>query len=317
MKHPFVPRRRLSLLEERLAAQKNLSLRRAMDTLSLRQDAARRMDDETFLAFQYHANRQLARWAQEMKSGAGLSAWQDKFDPNQPRVPAGRRDGGRWTEDGFGGGSTITPISAPKKPGFFQELFGVRPAHAEEMPQDKPPSLQKPRKITLPTPKPRISFTNKRLRNVPDYPTGKRASAAYGETSGLTPQLKNPKRSPYDSTNWDEASAENLRKARIYVGIVSERNPRVHFALPPNAANSIEERVWNDSVEAAIEGSDSSKLDKRVTNFFLRQQGIGKQYPDKWPKTLKVLESVGPFNNVGGGDVPAGPNTYIDFYGEE
>lgn len=103
------------------------------------------MDDETFLAFQHHTNRQLARWAQEIKSGGGLSAWQDKFNPNQPRVPAGHRDGGQWTDDGagrqwtdddFGGSSTITPTRAPKKPGFFQELLGVRPAWAETLPNN-------------------------------------------------------------------------------------------------------------------------------------------------------------------------------------
>lgn len=54
MKHPFVSRRRLFLLEERRAGQKNLSFRRAIDTLFL---------------------------------------WQGKFNPNQPRVPAGHRDG--------------------------------------------------------------------------------------------------------------------------------------------------------------------------------------------------------------------------------
>lgn len=59
------------------------------------------------------------------------------------------------------------------------------------------------------------------------------------------------------------------------------------------------------------------QLDDRVTNFFLRQDGIGHQAPRTWPETLKVIVTVGPFNNVGGGDVPRGPNAYSDFYGKE
>lgn len=139
--------------------------------------------------------------------------------------------------------------------------------------------------------------------------------AAYGETSGLLPQLKDPHGKVYDSQNWDESSSEQLALARTYIGIVSERNPRVHFATPKNPDNFLETRTWDKTVDSAIAGEDHTKLDPKITNFFLRQEGVGDQRPKKWYANLKRKFSLGPFNNVGGGDAPRGTKTYIDFYG--
>jgi hypothetical protein len=147
-----------------------------------------------------------------------------------------------------------------------------------------------------------------------DQSTRKRAQAIYGETSGLIPELLNPGTNPYNPSNWDSDSASQLEKARTYIGIVSERNPSVNFASPSDATNPIQMRAWNLSVEAATNAADGSLLDSRVTNFFLRQDGIGIQTPP-W-HGLHMIMSLGPFNNVGGGDVPKGANTYIDFYGK-
>ena len=147
-----------------------------------------------------------------------------------------------------------------------------------------------------------------------DPKTEKRAQAIYGETSGLTPKLINPKVSPYKKSNWEAKSAERLHAARTFIGIISERNPLVHFASPTNFENSIQSQVWVHSVEAAMNAANSTLLDPHVTNFFLRQDGVGRQVPP-WPEFIRY-ESLGPFNNVGGGDVPIGPNTYIDFYGK-
>ncbi|MFZ4124722.1 MAG: hypothetical protein ACOYJ2_01450 [Rickettsiales bacterium] len=144
--------------------------------------------------------------------------------------------------------------------------------------------------------------------------TRKRARAIYGETSGLTPILKDPKKSPYNPANWEPDSAARLKRARTYIGIVSMRNPRVHYASPSDPKNPIQSRVWKDSVDASIAGDDETQLDKRVDHFFLRQEGIGRQTPP-WPE-LERVHSIGPFNNIGGGDVPKGPKTYIDFYGK-
>jgi hypothetical protein len=185
-----------------------------------------------------------------------------KYNPDQPRVPAGSPDGGEWAP---GGG------------------------------RDKNPDTG--------------------LRKAPNKTIEKRAKAIYGETAGLTPQLKNPKSSPYNRSNWDADSAVQLETARTYIGIVSDRNPNVNYAAPANANNSIQAQTWSDAVDAAINGNNSSQLNQNVTNFFLRQEGIGRQTPQGWGNLERHL-SLGPFNNVGGGDVPKGPNTYIDFYGK-
>jgi len=152
------------------------------------------------------------------------------------------------------------------------------------------------------------------LRKVLDKKTKKRAEAIYGETSGLTPQLLNPKRSVYDPKNWNSDSAKKLHRARIGIGIVSERNPKVNYAEPSDPNNAIQAQTWSLAVDAGISAGDDTALDPRVTHFFLRQRGTGRQTPP-WPELTRYY-SMGPFNNVGGGDVPKGPNTYIDFYGK-
>jgi len=148
-----------------------------------------------------------------------------------------------------------------------------------------------------------------------DEATQKRAQAIYGETSGLTPVLINPNGNPYNSNNWNPNSTEQLNTAKTYIGIVSDRNSYVNYALPSDTNNPIEAAAWASSLNSAINGSDGSQLDSRVTNFFIRQDGVGTQAPN-WPN-LQLHMSLGPFNNVGGGDVPKGPNTYIDFYGKK
>jgi hypothetical protein len=151
------------------------------------------------------------------------------------------------------------------------------------------------------------------MDTAPDAESHKRATAIYGETSGLFPQLTHSK-NPYNPKNWDKNSAHKLEKARIYVGIISERNPKVHFVLPNNLNNDIISRAWSDSIKAAIKAKNT-KLHPNIDHFFLRQDGVGVQAP-WWGKKLKKYHSIGPFNNFGGGDVPKGSKTYIDFYGE-
>ena len=153
------------------------------------------------------------------------------------------------------------------------------------------------------------------LRRAPDKPTEKRAQAIYGETSGLLPQLLNPGKNPYAQENWNSDSARKLHVARVYIGVVAQRNPKVHYAVPTDPANSIESQAWSLSIDAAIEAGNDSVADARITHFFLRQGGVGRQIPP-WPE-LRRYYSMGPFINMGGGDVPQGSNTYIDFYGKK
>jgi len=140
-----------------------------------------------------------------------------------------------------------------------------------------------------------------------------RAAVIYGETAGLRPALLDPNRSVDDPANWDPASADRLATARVYVGIVSDRNSNVWSDWPTDPNNPIQARAWGLAMDAAARGADETQLDGRITNFFMRQDGVGPQAPD-WPGYRRYL-SLGPFYNVGGGAAGAGPRTYIDFYG--
>lgn len=193
---------------------------------------------------------------------ASLEAFQ-KYNADQPRVPAGSPDGGQWT-DGDGSNGNPSPSDG--------------------------------------------------LRRAPDKKAEKRAKAIYGETSGLTPKLLNPNKNPYNPKNWNSDSASKLHLARAYIGVVSGRNPKVRYAVPTDPKNGIQAQTWGLAVDAAISGGDGTILDPRVTHFFLRQEGVGRQTPP-WQGFSRYY-SIGPFNNVGGGDVPRGSNTFIDFYGK-
>ena len=136
------------------------------------------------------------------------------------------------------------------------------------------------------------------------------ARAAYGETGGLYPQKIDPKGSLYNPENWDTQSAADLSEARSWIAEVQDRNSYVHYAQP-SGNNSIEQRQWQLSVDAAANAGDLSPSD--VRHFFLRQDGIGTQSLG-WAGSSTPYQSFGPFINGGGGDVPRGKKTYIDFY---
>jgi RHS repeat-associated protein len=145
-----------------------------------------------------------------------------------------------------------------------------------------------------------------------------KTEVAYGETSGILP-ARDPKapappsgkkENPYDPATWDKASAEQLQKARENIIDVSDVNKNVHKGKA--GSNQFEQEQWQQSGEAA-KNSDGSSPGKY---FFIRQDGIGNQRP---PASAgygqgDTIKSYGPFRNVGGGDVPRGPKTYIDIY---
>ena len=138
----------------------------------------------------------------------------------------------------------------------------------------------------------------------------RRSTVAYGETRGLYPQLKDPGMNLYNRSSWEDASFAELQRAREWIAIVSERNPVVH-AEEPIKGNYLEERAWGLSAEAAKRANQEG-LPPDAKNFFLRQEGVGPQDPG-WDD-LEKYESIGPFQNTGGGDAPRGPKLYIDFY---
>jgi RHS repeat-associated protein len=136
------------------------------------------------------------------------------------------------------------------------------------------------------------------------------ARAAYGETSGLYPQLVPGARYVYDPANWDQASAAELQEARAWISEVESRNANVHSSQP-RGNNPIEQRQWQLALDAEAMAGNLSPSD--VRHFFIRQENVGVQAPG-WAAGQTPYRSFGPFVNPGGGDVPRGPNTYIEFY---
>lgn len=75
-------------------------------------------------------------------------AW--KYNPNQPRVPAGNSDGGQWTDGGAGGGSLGLFQITPRD----NTIDGVRlagdwpPDDGPGIPSDEPPQIPPKRPST-------------------------------------------------------------------------------------------------------------------------------------------------------------------------
>ena len=138
--------------------------------------------------------------------------------------------------------------------------------------------------------------------------------AAYGETRNLFPQYKADITRPslYDPAGYDPDSARMLAEARRLIAEIRSVNNSIYHADGSNAANPIEKRVWQDTA-SAIENTGKT-LALGLTNFFIRQEGKGRQKPD-YLKNAEPVLTIGPFQKKGrGGDVPEGVETYIDFY---
>ena len=138
--------------------------------------------------------------------------------------------------------------------------------------------------------------------------------AAYGETRNLFPVFKADAEHPsiYDSSAYDPESVRMLAEARRLIAEVRSVNSAVYHADGSNAVNKIEKKVWQDTT-SAVENTGKT-LALGLTNFFIRQEGKGRQKPD-YLKNAEPVLSLGPFLKRGkGGDVPEGDYTYIDFY---
>jgi len=142
------------------------------------------------------------------------------------------------------------------------------------------------------------------------------ARTIYGESSGLYPQLQAGGANLYHPADWDSQSADQLKTAREWIAGVGLRNPKVH-GKSADLSNRTERMMWNVATDAA-QGAQKLQLPPGVDHFFMRQEGKGHQKPP-WGKGGTPYEGApyktfGPFINVGGGRVPAGSKTYIDFY---
>lgn len=138
----------------------------------------------------------------------------------------------------------------------------------------------------------------------------KAAEVAYGELAGVYPRRIDPNTPIYKEDNWEPASLDDLQKARAIMIEVAKRNSKVQRARP-NGDNVIEQMQWRLSKEAAEKAGTLTPAD--VRHYFIRQEGVGKQKPYFAPNATPYL-TLGPFYNSGGGDVPKGNKTYVDFY---
>ena len=153
------------------------------------------------------------------------------------------------------------------------------------------------------------------------------AEASFGETSSLYPQLialpKGQVHQPadvYRDKNWDPKSYKDLQDARQYIADIRERNKQTRRQDASKSTNSIVKKAWKDCEDAAkkAEGSD---LPKGFDHFSLRQgpiipgqnNGSKPGFVPDWSAGM-IHYQEGPFINNGGGDVPKGPDTYIDFW---
>jgi hypothetical protein len=133
----------------------------------------------------------------------------------------------------------------------------------------------------------------------------------YGETAGLYPKKKNLKGSTYDPRNWDADSEKQLREARQIIAEVQSRNDVIKKSSP-TGDNPIEQRQWKNAQDAATAAGNTSP--KEVGKMWMLQKNVGPQKPPASWNDWTLYKRYGPFENVGGGDVPRGHETYIEFY---
>ena len=143
--------------------------------------------------------------------------------------------------------------------------------------------------------------------------------AVYAETGGLFPR-RIAEGSIYDAATWaddfDAGSVYDLRCARRMVAEARKSNKRTHLRARPPASDRLATRAWlaceQASKDAMLREVYPIEPGERL-HFFIRQDGEGAQ---KAPYLYgyEPVVSYGPFVNVGGGDVPAGAATYLDFY---
>jgi hypothetical protein len=136
------------------------------------------------------------------------------------------------------------------------------------------------------------------------------AEVIFGETAGLYPEHRKGG-SIFNPQSWTPSSVKALHDARREIGAVYKVNSVVGKGHP--SADRLSQLAWHYCMLAA---QDAVFYTSPYRYFFLRQQGMGRQRPHARSGFGQGLpgKSYGPFINGGGGDVPKGMHTYIDFY---
>jgi len=142
--------------------------------------------------------------------------------------------------------------------------------------------------------------------------------AVYAETGGLFPKQSSPG-SVYDPATWAVGvlgGVNDLHLARRLIAETRKGNKSTHLIPKPGAADRLALRAWEACSLAALCTCDEALFplaNGERLHFFIRQNGVGRQKADYLAAYEPVL-CFGPFVNVGGGDVPKGAATFIDFY---
>lgn len=157
-----------------------------------------------------------------------------------------------------------------------------------------------------------------------DTLAGNLQGVIYAETSGLRPVAGDVEGGGEEGH--DPQSLSQLQQARRWIGEVALFRGYQGVAPPAklnkrDRANNEAMAIWKMCREAASTAAKpgGSKVGgKTVTHFLLRKGGTpeegGKPRRPNWAKGKTPVMSFGPFRCVGGGDVPAGENVWIDFF---
>lgn len=195
-------------------------------------------------------------------------------------------------------GRPPNPVPAGLAGGLLQGLPSVTPAPGMVTEGNLPPVSAYP--------------SGAAVQSAPDPNLTRQQQTIYGETAGIYPQLTGQASGTgvYHPSNWDPASADQLKTARAWMAGVSLVNHNTHQSVP-DLSNGVDRMVWGNSVDAA-QAAQQLKPPTGTNHFFIRQEGSGPQVPS-W-NNPELIKSFGPFINTGGGDAPRGSRTYIDFY---
>ena len=172
---------------------------------------------------------------------------------------------------------------------------------------------------------PSLSFSlmfpgaGRRLAEAFVYTETELAMAVYAETRGLYPR-RIARGSLYDTNLWmtgfEPGCFGDLALARRMVAETRKGNKRTHLLPEPRASDRPGLLAWAVCADAAADAATGRLFTLPPgmrLHFFIRQKDVGRQKPG-YLNGYEPTMSFGPFMNVGGGDVPAGENAYIDFY---
>lgn len=188
--------------------------------------------------------RKAVRWIETIKAG---------FDPNQPRVPAGSREGGRWTRTGGATRVAQAQSGKPKKPPQKKPEKPKLKLPAPREPQRGGPPLEPPPQIPKqrpPTNKERISVARRVARWLTVAVAGRHIRAAVFvkevlEETGWMDEFRGFVQSAFDPPkSLEQLQKEAFEPAPGYdIHHIVEQMPARNAGFPDSLINAPENRV--------------------------------------------------------------------------